>query len=111
MSQPVTVLVSFKLASGKTEADLITASSLFQQEFANQQPGILRRELVRKPSGDYMDIIQFRSAADVNDVMEKEKTSVVCQDLFAVMQEVTESHIELCSSLATYLPVRGSQEA
>ena len=48
---PVTVLAPIKLAAGKSEADLLAASKIFQEEFVAHEPGVLRRELVRKPDG------------------------------------------------------------
>ena len=106
MTSPITIIAPIKLAKGKTEGDLITASNRFQEEFASQQPGILRRELVRKSENEYLDIIQFRSKDDVLDVMEKEKTSTACHEFFAVMDmsdvDSSDEAIDLYPSLATY---------
>ncbi|MEP3278716.1 MAG: hypothetical protein ABJN26_25090 [Stappiaceae bacterium] len=82
---PVTVLAPIKLAEGKTEADLLAASKTFQQDFVAHEPGVLRRELVRKPDGTYLDIVQFRSHEDYLDVVKKEMESPVCATFFAVM--------------------------
>lgn len=82
---PVTVLAPIKLAEGKTEADLLAASKTFQQDFVDHEPGVLRRELVRKPDGTYLDIVQFRSHEDYLDVVKKEMESPVCATFFAVM--------------------------
>ncbi|WP_368187083.1 hypothetical protein [Aestuariibius sp. HNIBRBA575] len=82
---PVTVLAPIKLAEGKTEADLIAASAAFQRDFVAHEPGVLRRELVRKPDGSYLDIIQFRSHNDYVDVVKKEMESPVCAMFFSVM--------------------------
>lgn len=82
---PVTVLAPIKLAAGKTEADLLAASKIFQDEFVAHQSGVLRRELVRKPDGTYLDIVQFRSHDDYLDVVKKEMESPACAAFFAVM--------------------------
>ncbi|MEP4197993.1 MAG: hypothetical protein ABJL99_20395 [Aliishimia sp.] len=82
---PVTVLAPIKLAEGKTEADLLTASQSFQQDFVAHEPGVLRRELVRKPDGTYLDIVQFRSHEDYLDVVKKEMESPICAQFFSVM--------------------------
>lgn len=82
---PVTVLAPIKLAKGKTEADLLAASQIFHQEFVAHEPGVLRRELVRKPDGTYLDIVQFRSHEDYLDVVEKEMASPICAKFFSVM--------------------------
>lgn len=82
---PVTVLAPIKLAKGKTEADLLTASAAFQRDFVAHEAGVLRRELVRKPDGTYLDIVQFRSHDDYLDVVKKEMESPVCAQFFSVM--------------------------
>lgn len=104
MTNPVTVIAPIKLANGKTESDLLSASDRFQKEFVNEQAGVLRRELVRTAEGQYIDIIQFRSAEDAEDVMKKEQESTVCHAFFAVMdmEDIEDSEIELLPSLVTY---------
>jgi len=82
---PVTVLAPIKLAEGKTEADLLAASAIFQSDFVAKEPGVLRRELVRKPDGTYLDIVQFRSHEDYLEVARKEAESPVCETFFSVM--------------------------
>ena len=82
---PVTVLAPIKLAEGKTEADLLAASKTFQQDFVSHEPGVLRRELVRKPDGTYLDIVQFRSHEDYLDVVKKEMESPICAQFFSIM--------------------------
>ncbi len=82
---PVTILAPIKLAEGKTEADLLAASAIFQRDFVAHEPGVLRRELVRKPDGNYLDIVQFRSHDDYLDVVKKEMESPVCAMFFSVM--------------------------
>ena len=105
MTQPVTVIAPIERAAGKSEADLVAASQLFQQEFVDHEPGMLRRELVRKSDGTYLDIVQFRSAQDTNDVIEKEQNAPACHSFFSVMDmsEKDEADIELMPSLGIYL--------
>jgi hypothetical protein len=100
----ITVLASIKLASGKTEADLLTASAVFEKEFVSKEAGVVRRELVRKGDNEYIDIVQFRSIKDMEEVMEKERTSSVCHDFFAVMdmENMDDSQILVYPSIATY---------
>ncbi|USG62416.1 hypothetical protein NBZ79_05415 [Sneathiella marina] len=82
---PVTVLAPIKLAEGKTETDLLAASKVFQRDFVAHEVGVLRRELVRKPDGTYLDIVQFRSHEDYLDVVKKEMESPICAAFFSVM--------------------------
>jgi len=104
MAIPVTVLAPIKLAADKTEAELLAASERFQNEFVAHQPGVIRRELIRKGDGHYLDIVQFRSAEDAEDIIQKEKESAVCHAFFVVMDltDMDDSNIEFYPSLATY---------
>jgi hypothetical protein len=106
MKNPVTVFAPFKLAAGRTEADLLEASDKFQKDFVDAEPGVLRRELVRKNNGEYLDIVQFSSREDALAVMEKEKESPACHVFFSVMaMEAADdaNHcIEFYQSLKTY---------
>lgn len=105
MSEPITVLAPIKLASGKTEADLLAASGRFQENFVSRQQGVLRRELVRTADGEYLDIVQFRSAADAEKVMEAERSSPDCMEFFSMMDlsDVDmEAEMPMYRSLATY---------
>lgn len=102
---PVTVLAPIKLAQGKTEADLLAASAIFQRDFVAHEAGVLRRELVRKPDGTYMDIVQFRSHEDYIDVVKKEMESPVCAAFFSVMDLSDfdpEAEMEVYASLETH---------
>jgi hypothetical protein len=85
MTATVTALVSFKLAIGKTEDNLLDASDVFDRDFVSHQPGVLRRELARKGEGEYLDILQFRSREDVERVVKHEKELPACHRFFAVM--------------------------
>ncbi len=103
--QPVTVIAPIKLAAGKTEADLLAASDMFQRDFVANEPGVLRRELSRKPDGTYLDIVQFRSEADCADVIKREMESPACAAFFAVMDMSDfdpEAPMEIMASLQTH---------
>jgi hypothetical protein len=102
---PVTVLAPIKLTIGKTEADLLAASRIFQTDFVAHEPGVLRRELVRKPDGTYLDIVQFRSHEDYLDVIAKEMESPACAAFFSVMDLSDfdpEAEMEIYLSLETH---------
>lgn len=102
---PVTVLAPIKLAKGKTESDLLAASKTFQRDFVAHESGVLRRELVRKPDGTYLDIVQFRSHEDYLDVVKKEMESPICAAFFSVMDLSDfdpEAEMEVNISLETH---------
>lgn len=107
MTNKITVLAPITLAKGKTEADLIAASDKFQKSFVDKEPGVLRRELIRIGDSEYMDIIQFRSKTDADEVIAKEMASPVCHEFFAVMEmgdsaDDPSAAVALHESLATY---------
>ncbi len=106
MYKPITVLAPFRLAEGISEADLLNGSDTFQAEFVDKEPGVLRRELVAKEDGSYLDIIQFRSQEDALKVMEKEKTCSICHHFFSLLKmndsSEAESGMPFYSTLAVY---------
>ncbi len=102
----ITIMAPIKLAPGKTEADLLAASDIFQRKFVAHEAGILRRELVRAPDGTYIDLVQFRSEADVHDVVKKEMQSPDCAAFFSVMdlsEFDPETPMDLYVSLETHV--------
>ena len=51
MTQTIVEMAKFKTRTGVTEADLLAASAAFQESFLDQQPGFVRRELLRVGRG------------------------------------------------------------
>ncbi len=107
MTHRITVLAPITLARDKTEEDLIEASDKFQKTFVDKEPGVLRRELIRTGDREYMDIVQFRSKADAEEVIAKEMASPVCHEFFAVMEmgdfaDDPSATVAMHDSLATY---------
>ncbi len=103
-------LASIRLAEGKTEADLIAASTRFQSAFLERQPGFLRRELMKKADGTYVDVIHWRSKAEADAVMDVAQNAPAAHDYFSVMdfnpENLTEG-VEHWRSLAVYdLPAK-----
>ncbi|NOH97553.1 hypothetical protein [Vibrio sp. 99-70-13A1] len=101
----ITIFAPITLAEGFTEADLLAASADFQKDFVANHPGILRRELVRKVDGTYLDIVKFRSREDMEDVIEKEQSCEAAAKFFSVMDLTDynpEEAMETYTSLITY---------
>ena len=98
-------IATINLADGKTEVDLIEASTVFQNEFLNHQPGFIKRELLRRSNGEFVDIVHWRSQGDVDAVMKIIQTSPAVEAYFSVMEfdpENPEEGVEHYSSIATY---------
>ena len=85
MSNEVIELAEFKLASGKTEADLIAASERFQKDFLESQSGFISRHLTRMSDGQYADVIVWRDMAAAEAIMAQIENSLACADYFSVM--------------------------
>lgn len=98
-------MAPIKLAAGKSELDLLNASNTFQQDFLAAQPGFLRRELVKKPDGNYIDIVHWRSEADAKAILARIEGSPACALFFSVMDMGNgdgTSGVEHFASLAVY---------
>ncbi|MCG8493137.1 MAG: hypothetical protein MI743_16065 [Sneathiellales bacterium] len=106
MHKPITVLAPFKLAEGINEADFLSASDSFQLDFVDKKPGVLRREVISKGDGTYLDIVQFRSKEDAMKIIEQEKTCSICQRFFSILEIdegwETEDDMPLYNVLAIY---------
>ena len=101
----ITIFAPITLAQGFTETDLLNASADFQKDFVANHTGILRRELVRKGDGAYLDIVKFRSREDMEDVIEKEQSCEAAAKFFSIMDLSDynpEEEMETYASLVTY---------
>ncbi len=99
-----------KLAAGRTEADLIAASDAFQRDFLSHQPGFVRRELVRRGEGEYVDIVHWRSLDDAKAIMAKVETSPACRAFFSVM-DMDDADAAGCIDHFTSIAVYGQASA
>ena len=59
-------IMRFRLPAGADEAAFLAADRRVQQEFAYQQPGLLRRTTARGGDGGWIVIDLWRSAADAD---------------------------------------------
>jgi hypothetical protein len=59
-------ILRFRLGGGVEEADFLAVDQRVQQEFASQQPGLLRRTTARGDDGGWIVIDLWRSAADAD---------------------------------------------
>jgi hypothetical protein len=80
------MLAPVQLKEGIDEGKLLEASEVFQRNFVNKQPGILRRILLRAKNGGYADLVFFESKEHADRVVEAEATSEHCQALFELFQ-------------------------
>lgn len=85
MTDTVLEMANITLAPGKSEADLLAASEVFQRDFLNRQDGFLRRDMVRKADGEYLDVILWENRAKADAVFEKAQSSEAAGQYFAQM--------------------------
>jgi hypothetical protein len=75
----------FELKPGVAEADLLAASDALQTEFLSQQPGFIRRELLRGKDGQWVDTVYWRSLAKAEQAARLVMESPVCLRYFELM--------------------------
>lgn len=97
-------LATIRLKPGIGEAELVAASDIFQH-YLRGIDGFLRRELLHLGSGEYADLVHWRSAADAEAMMEKAASSPECLAYFSMMDMENmdpSDGVRHFKSLATY---------
>jgi hypothetical protein len=75
----------FMLVDGVDEATLLVASEALQREFLSQQPGFVRRELLRGTGNQWVDLVYWASQEAAEAAMQNVASSSVCHRYFALM--------------------------
>jgi hypothetical protein len=75
----------FELKPGVAEADLLAASDALQTEFLEQQPGFIRRELLRGKDRQWVDTVYWRSLEAAEAASRLVMDSPVCLRYFELM--------------------------
>ena len=104
MTQQVLELAAISRAPGSSEAQLLAASEAFQEAFLQGQKGFIRRDMVRKGDGQYLDVILWESRALADAAFEKAQSSPAVVAYFGHMQfdpEDMDSGVEHCALLAS----------
>lgn len=86
MSETIVETARILLREGMSEADLLTASAVFQRDFLDGQSGFLRRELLKLDDRSYLDLVHWRDAAAADAVMQAAMASDACRAYFGVME-------------------------
>ena len=82
----------FTLVAGVDEATLRAASDALQTEFLKEQPGFVRRELIRGQDNQWVDVVYWRSRADADQATIKIADSPVCHRYFSLMAGMTDAN-------------------
>jgi hypothetical protein len=86
MDGQVIEMASFRLKQGVSEAALMQAAAVIQDEFLSGQPGFVRRELVREAEGKFADIILWTDLASAQAALAIAQTSAACGRYFALIE-------------------------
>lgn len=85
MTDQVIEWAPFRLRTGVDESTLLAASERLQAEFLDHQEGFVRRELVKRADGEYVDVVWWRSLEAAEKAMARVAESPTCSAYFAVM--------------------------
>jgi len=67
--------------------ELIYAADLVNKQFLSQQPGFIKRELVRKSENEFADILHWESLDDAHKAAMKVESCHVCLEYFGLMDQ------------------------
>jgi hypothetical protein len=76
----------FALKPGVSDDQLQAAAEALNEGFLKQQPGYLRRELVKLEGRSYADLIWWRSHDEASAAMERAMKSPACATYFGIME-------------------------
>ena len=76
----------FRVRPDVTEATLLDASEALQRSFLADQPGFVRRELLRGANGEWVDLVYWRDEASANAVISAVAASPACHAYFSLME-------------------------
>ena len=105
MHEPVLELAAITLSSESTETELLSASQRFQKDFLEGQEGFIRRDMIRKADGSYLDVILWQSQAHADAVFERAQSSPAAGQYFAHMAfdpEHMDAGVEHCLVLHSF---------
>lgn len=85
MNPPTVEWAAFQLKKDVTEQTLLKAADALQQKFLQAQPGFIRRELLKKGEGSYVDILWWTTKKDAKEASEKAMNCRACLEYFQLM--------------------------
>lgn len=85
MSNGVVEWAPFTTRPGVDDARLLRASHALQAEFLDRQRGFVRRELLKGPDGQWVDLVYWDSASAAEEAMKNAAGSPACFEYFQLM--------------------------
>ncbi|HKH92206.1 MAG TPA: hypothetical protein VKA54_10390 [Gemmatimonadaceae bacterium] len=83
--RPVVEWAPFRVVDGVTEQAVLAASDSLQRDFLARQRGFVRRELLRGPDGQWVDLVHWEDEAAAHAVFTAAMESPVCAEYFKLM--------------------------
>lgn len=78
----------FTVVEGVDETRLLAASDALQRDFLTQQPGFIRRELIKGQANQWVDIVHWASMEAALEAGRNAADSPVCHTYFNLMVAV-----------------------
>ena len=76
----------FKLKEGVSDAELKQVSEQLQERFLTKQNGFVRRELLKKADGSWVDVVYWETKEDAEAAIQNAGSSEVCGEYFGLME-------------------------
>ena len=87
-------MASFRLNAGVTEQQLLKASASLQEDFLSKQQGFIRRELVRGPGNEWLDVVYWSNKVSAEAAMKNAVESPACHLYFQLIEAEDHTHPE-----------------
>jgi hypothetical protein len=75
----------FRSTPSVSDEVILARSEALQRDFLEQQPGYVRRELLRSADGLWVDLVYWKDQASVDEAMRAAETSEACKAYFQLM--------------------------
>lgn len=83
----------FKVADHVSDAELFEAASALENNFLKQQPGYVRRELLKGEGHNWVDLVYWSSSESAQAASKSFMNSTACQQYFALMTDTDGSGV------------------
>ena len=104
MNHVIVEWAPFELSEGVDESVLLEASAELQREFLSHQTGFIRRELLKKDEGQFVDIVWWKSLEDAERAMKNASESASCGKYFQLMAAA--EHIDPGAGVAHFTSLK-----
>lgn len=104
MAHQIIEWAPFRLDPDTTEQRLLAVSDELQRQFLARQEGFVRRELLKKRDGEFVDLIWWSSLRAAEAAVASAANDPVCARYFALMQKT--DHTDPGSGISHFLSLK-----